>query len=165
MKELTGIRISQLGFQPQKLGDLIYYEGPLLSLFIDDENPDIYYLYKWVDNDKTVNRWIVVQINSAILRNFFHKRISLRNLIVTHPVTFSVEMNNGLAEQNIQVCATAELPEEYLPAENSFYDEEAFTEFAEAFKTIINSITLYDKLNKEMSEIKSIIKARTISVS
>lgn len=165
MKELTGIRISQLGFQPQKLGDLIYHEGPLLSLFIDNENPDIYYVYKWVDNDETVNRWIIAQVNSAILRNFFHKRISLRNLIVNHPVTFSIEINNSLAKQNIQVCATAELPEEYLPAENSFYDEEAFTEFAESFKTIIDSINFYDKLNKKMSEIKSIIKSRTVTMS
>ena len=31
------------------LGDFIYYEGPLLSLFKDINNKNIYYLCKWVD--------------------------------------------------------------------------------------------------------------------
>jgi hypothetical protein len=121
MKEIKGIKIPTLGFAPQKIGDLIYHEGPLLSLFLDRNNPDIYYLYKWADCDERTNRWLVLQLNSINLRSFFYKEISLRTLLLNSPLTYVLALDDSLAEVDIMICATADLPESYLPKENSFY--------------------------------------------
>ncbi len=115
MKSITGIKIPKLGFIPQKIGDLIYHEGPLLSLFIDRSNPDTYYLYKWADCDEKTNRWLVLQLNTVDLRSFFYKEISLKSLLLNSPVTYVLNLDDNLTETNIMVCSTNDLPKEYLP--------------------------------------------------
>lgn len=160
MKEVKGIKISKLGFYPQQLGDLVYYEGPLLSLFIDKDNLDIYYLYKWVDNDEVSNRWIITQVNAVSLRTFFYKQTSLRDIILSNPVCYCIDLDDNLTEKTISVCSSIDLPHEYLPMEQSFYSEEKYTEFAQIFKTIIANNRIYDVLYRILSEIDSIKKSQ-----
>jgi hypothetical protein len=160
MKPMTGIKIPKLGFSPQKIGDLIYHEGPLLSLFIDRNNPDIYYLYKWADCDEKTNRWLVLQLNTVDLRSFFYKEISLRTLLLKSPVTYVLSLDDNLTETNIMVCSTSDLPKEYLPKENSFYSEEKYTEFAATFKTIIANNRIDDTLNEILKELNALKKSQ-----
>jgi len=161
MKDITGIKIPKLGFAPQKIGDLIYHEGPLLSLFLDRNNPDTYYLYKWADCNEKTNRWLVLQLNSINLRSFFYKEISLRTLLLNSPLTYILSLDDKLAETDIMICATADLPESYLPKENSFYGEEKYTEFALTFKTIIANNRIYDILNEILKEVNSLKKTQS----
>jgi hypothetical protein len=161
MKEINGIKINKLGFHPQKLGDLIYHEGPLLSLFIDKDNPDLYYIFKWADNDQDSNRWIVTQVNSLSLRAFFYKQTSLRDIILNNPVCYSVDIDNDLNEKSVLVCSSTDLPKEYLPGEKSFFSEERYSEFAQTFKTIIANNRIYDILYKILNEIDSIKRNQT----
>lgn len=161
MKDIKGIKIQKLGFTPQKIGDLIYHEGPLLSLFLDRNNPDTYYLYKWADCDENTNRWLVLQLNSINLRSFFYKEISLRTLLLNSPLTYVLGLDDNLVEADIMICATADLPETYLPNENSFYGEEKYTEFALTFKTIIANNRIYDILNEILKEVNSLKKSQS----
>lgn len=158
MKELKGISIPTLGFIPQKIGDLIYFEGPLLSLFLDRNNPDTYYLYKWADCNETINRWLVIQLNSVSLRSFFFKEISLRNLLLNSPLSYVLGIDDTLIEKEIIVCATTDLPEIYLPKENSFFSEEKYTDFASTFKTIIVNSRIYDILNEILKKVSVVEK-------
>lgn len=158
MKELKGISILKLGFVPQKIGDLIYFEGPLLSLFIDRSNPDIYYLYKWADCDDNTNRWLIVQLNSISLRSFFFKETSLRNILLSCPLTYVVELDDNLIEKEITVCATTDVPQAYLPTDSSYFSEEKYTDFASTFKTIIANNRIYDILNEILKEVNTIKK-------
>ena len=161
MKDIKGIKIPKLGFTPQKIGDLIYHEGPLLSLFLDRNNPDIYYLYKWADCDESTNRWLVLQLNSINLRSFFYKEISFRTLLLNSPLTYVLGLDDNLAEVDIMICATTDLPESYLPKENSFYGEEKYTEFALTFKTVIANDRIYDVLNEILKEVNSLKKSQS----
>lgn len=129
MKQIKGIRIEKLGFTPQKLGDLIYYEGPLLSLFRDKDDENVYYLYKWVDNNDETNRWVIVEASLTLLQKFLYGLISLRELILDRPICYIVNLDDSLTETEVCVSSTRELPAEYLPAEKSFFHE-GYTEFA-----------------------------------
>lgn len=153
MKDIQGTRIDKLGFYPQKLGDLIYFEGPLLSLFIDKNKPDTYYLYKWADNDETSNRWIITPIDSSVLRSFFKKEVSLKEIILNNPICYCIDLDGDLTERVIYVCSSTDLPEGYLPSEDSFYKEESYTEFAQTFKTIITNNRLYDLMYGILNEL------------
>jgi hypothetical protein len=158
MRDIKGISIPKLGFVPQKVGDLIYHEGPLLSLFVDRNNPENYYLYKWADCDKYINRWLVVQLNAISLRDFFYKEISLRTLLLNSPVTYVLQLDENLTESAIMVCATNDLPDDYLPKENSYYEEEKYSDFALAFKTILTNIKTNELLNEILKEVSFLKK-------
>lgn len=153
MEEIKGLSIPKLSFNPQKLGDFLAHEGPLLSLFADTDNPELYYLYKWTDSDKQVNRWLVFQVNLPILKKFLFQEISLRNLLIQNPFVFLVDLDNELNAKQILIVATNDLPISYLPSEKSFFKEDAFTEFATDFKKNIAQNKMYDILNQIRQEI------------
>lgn len=156
MKNIEGVEIAGLGFVSQKMGDLIEHEGPLLSLFIDQNNPGNYFLYKWADCNEVANRWIVFQVSSNNLKRFFDKEVSLRKLFLEIPYSFIVDVDDELNERKISIAATNKLPEEYLPSANSLYCEEKFTEFANAFKTVLSNSNISPILDRILMEISSI---------
>ena len=156
MKGVKGIKITELGFIPQKIGDLIYHEGPLLSAYNDRNNPDTYYLYKWADCDEKVNRWLVSQVSISNLRSFFLKEISLRTLVLSNPSVFILELDDKLMESGIMISATTDLPNEYMPKESSFYKEDAFTDFSQTFKTRILGKNITETLTFIINEVNSI---------
>lgn len=153
MEEIKGINIPKLSFNPQKLGDFLAHDGPLLSLFADTDNPDIYYFYKWTDSDKQANRWLVFQVNLSVLKKFLLQEISLKGILMQNPFVFLVDLDNELNEKQILIAATNDLPTSYLPSEKSFFKEEIFTEFATEFKKTIAQNKMYDILNQIRQEI------------
>jgi hypothetical protein len=116
------------------------------------------------DCDERTNRWLVLQLNSINLRSFFYKEISLRTLLLNSPLTYVLALDDSLAEVDIMICATADLPESYLPKENSFYNEEKYTEFALTFKTIIANNRIYDVLNEILKEVNSLKKSQNSAI-
>ena len=69
MKKLKGVKIEKLDFVPVKQGDLLYHEGPLLSVF-KDELTDAFYFYKWSDCDEIAHRWLVFKVSTPHLSAF-----------------------------------------------------------------------------------------------
>jgi hypothetical protein len=153
MEDIKGINIPKLSFNPQKLGDFLAHDGPLLSLFADTDNPDIYYFYKWADSDNQANRWLVFQVNLSVLKKFLYQEASLKGLVMQNPFVFLVDLDNEINEKQIFITATNDLPISYLPSEKSFFKEEAFTEFASEFKKNLAQNKMYDLLNQIKQEI------------
>ena len=141
MKNIEGIKADTLGGSPDKLGDLLYHEGPLLSLFRKSQDSEAYYLYKWCDCDDSANRWLVVQLTIAELSRFFNQKITLRTLFLTNPKLYLVDIGDSTSPPKVRSCFTKNLPEEYLPGENSMFVEEAFTDFAADFKLELSAST------------------------
>ena len=71
--KIDGIEIPSLDFIPYKIGDLIYQESPVLSHFVDNENYNNHYFYKWTDCDDFVNRWLVFKVSSSNIYSFLYK--------------------------------------------------------------------------------------------
>ena len=129
MKKLTGVKINKLDFIPTKQGDLLYHEGPLLSVF-KDRFSDNYYLYKWSDCDENSNRWLVFKASIPNLKAFFDKKISLRQMILDQPFSYFLDLDNQLAPHSIIVVPTQNLPKSYLPQQDSYFDEVEFDSYA-----------------------------------
>ena len=117
------------------LGDFIYYEGPLLSLFKDINNKNIYYLCKWVDVNSISNKWLYIEVNTITLKDFLLKKIQLRDIILFSENKFIVDLNNNLEEINKYIILNQDIPIKYLPLKNSYYNENSYTQFARDFKT------------------------------
>jgi len=163
MEQVQGVEISNLGFVPQKLGDLLEHEGPLLSLFVDQENPENHYVYKWVDQDNVCNRWMILPCSTKELNTFFNKSSTLRALVSGKPYCFLMDVDGQLLPHKFQVVAIEKLPEDYLPTEKSYYQEEVYSLFAaEYLKELAqNTNDRFDSVLKEISDIKASQKEAT----
>src|SRR5690348_4423157 len=61
----------------ERVGDLVNFEGPLLSLFKYKDN---LYLFDWVDSGQKYNRWFIYQVSAYLLEQFLFRQISYKKL-------------------------------------------------------------------------------------
>ncbi len=129
MKKLTGVKIEKLDFLPIKQGDLLYHEGPLLSVF-KDALSDNFYFYKWSDCDDKAHRWLVVKVSVQSLKTFFDKQVSIRQLILEQPFSYFLDLDNNLDPLSIVIVSTPNMPKSYLPEQDSYFDAAEFENYA-----------------------------------
>ncbi len=158
MEQIKSLQISNLGVNLEKIGDLLYHEGPLLSLFKDKNNSDNYYLYKWADNDENYNRWLVFHVNKEDLRRFFFQELSLKQLLLLNSFVFLIDIDNNLNIEQYLIVAQQELPSSYFPKENSYYKEGKYTELAQYLKhkLLVEQEDIYTLVSATKSEISSL---------
>jgi len=134
MKKLKNAQHAEPGFHAVKMGDLLYFEGPLISLFADKHKPDTYYLYKWADRDNRANRWLVFRLSSRELLLFFSAEVSLLELLHNARCVWVMDMNSSLEIAGVVSSRVPDLPAEYLPSAWAYYNEAEYTMFASVFR-------------------------------
>ena len=115
MKDIVGFPIDFDFKSLSKLSDLIYFDGPLLSHFMNSNRDN--YLFYWVDADDDANRWLVVRVGMPAIQQYIRGEVTLFDLLHS-----SLEATVVIADINTEIecvnaiCTTmASLPEEYLP--------------------------------------------------
>ena len=107
-----------------KVSDLIYFDGPLLSHFISPNGDN--YLFYWCDVDDLYNRWIIVRVDISIIQQYIEKKIPLKDIILSplDGFVYVADIDNDINYQSVQILLSKELPDEYVPCDNSFFDFE-----------------------------------------
>jgi len=121
MKKTKGFDI-QFDFSNfKKIADLIYFEGPLLSHYVSSRGDD--YLFYWVDRDDSDNRWLVLRVSLASLQKYMAGEVSLLQLISSpnDGYLYQVDVDDTVCYHNVKLVQPADLPEDYLPADDSYY--------------------------------------------
>lgn len=129
MKTMNGFSLNFDFSKFIKVADLIYYDGPLLSHYMSDKGEN--YLFYWVDVDNDYNRWIIIRTDIFSIQQYLEKRITLHS-IITRPndgFVYAVDIDDKLQYHNTKVVPITDLPEEYTPMENSYYNFEVKDDF------------------------------------
>lgn len=108
----------------RRIADLIYFEGPLLSHYVSDKGDD--YLFYWVERDEQDNRWLALRVSLANLQKYINKELSLRQLIDSpnDGYLYCFDVDNNINYHNVLLVQPADLPADYLPASDSYYEFE-----------------------------------------
>ncbi len=131
MEHLEAFSIPDLGIKLQREGDLLYHEGALLSHFINEEDEFEHYFYKWSDCDDTVNRWMIFRVSISNLYSFFKSKTSLFTLINKNPFVYFIDLDSNIHQKNLVLCSIDKIPTDYLPSENSFFQEDQYSKYAD----------------------------------
>lgn len=113
--------------------DLLYLEGPVLSLFRDAKQN---WLYLWCDTDgEATERWLVFSVSRPELIDYLEKREPLLGLLQCSPHTLLLDKStreifdqNGISQgfsihRSLRTVRDLEPLVEYLPEPDSFFDE------------------------------------------
>ena len=124
MNTLTGTPVENGSYL--YIEDLFYYDGPLLSLFKNEA--DELHLVLWCDNDETVNRWMRFKLSEDNYKAYLKSEISLKDIIlkqehVTFYEIFAKCEQHLFEERNFIQVDVKNIPEDYLPTDQSFYKE------------------------------------------
>ena len=80
MKTIKGICIKKRNFDKfKKVADLIYFDGPLLSHYVTNKGDN--YLFYWIDQDDTNNRWMFIRTDYDNIQKYTNKKQTLRNVL------------------------------------------------------------------------------------
>lgn len=157
LAEIEGSRISELNFQFEKLGDFLFYEGPILSHLISQKNED--FLIQWCGNDQDYNRWLLFKTDYHLLHKYLSGKLTDFDLLSKNPDKFAyiIDIDNDVIWRKIWKIALDKIPEEYLPSLESKYDSDDFEPYTEKLKSYLEfHFNRQQKLYKQPS--KSIIE-------
>lgn len=114
------------------IADLIYFQGPILSL-LSDEKGNLY-IYKWcgIDEQKNGHLWLIFHVSFQTLLDYANKKISecalVENAIPNSfldsyylLVSISSELTYSLVDTYV---SKKEVPDIYMPHEDVFFDED-----------------------------------------
>lgn len=121
MKHIEGIPVEFQLTSYAKVSDLIYYDGPLLSHFVNANDDNL--LFFWVDTDNIVNRWMVIRVSLLSIQKYTKKKITLLELLrssLDGTILF-IELNSEIECVNAICTSSLKIPEEYLPSSDSYY--------------------------------------------
>jgi len=151
MERLDGIHLSGLDFKPLKMGDLLYHEGPLLSHFVDEDNPSNQYFYKWSDHDHVAHRWMIFKVTEGDLRDFFQHKNTLLDIIRHNAFVYFIDLEPNLVPRQVMLVATDSIPLKYLPFDSSSFDEDGFEDYALELKGKINTYrNILNRLRRDL---------------
>jgi hypothetical protein len=129
--EGTGVvEVKKLSFDLIKRGDLIFFEGPVLSHFIDEHGDD--YFMRWCEMDESANRWLLLQISKEQLIKHLSGKTSFLSLIkrTESGAVYFLDIDNNIDYKHIKHVEVGRIPEQYLPEKDSYFEMKYGTEYA-----------------------------------
>lgn len=148
-----------------RIGDLSYFEGPLLSLF-EELNSGYLYLFDWVDRDEKHNRWLIYRVSPNHLLKFLHSKISHFELFQRRPkkeVYFVDIDSRNKVFSGYESFEIENLPESYYPNSHNFFDS-ADSKYFEKINSVIMSSLSKQKTENEYFISKKIRVTKSIEI-
>ncbi|MFD2538817.1 hypothetical protein [Sphingobacterium chuzhouense] len=142
MENLSYINNNQLS-QDQliRIGDIVNFEGPLITLYQDRKYFDLY-IFDWVDRDETTNRWLIYQVNAHALNRFLNREIPHTLLFESIPQKpiFVTDIHHGHTLLSSPIKEVHDIPKNYYP-EETYFDKEDCPSTGKLKDAILDTIT------------------------
>ena len=151
MPDPIGQPIDPSRLQFQFLGDLLYHEGPFISHLTNQKNENFF--LAWCDKDNMHHRWMLYKTTVPLLRSFFEKRRTLRDLILDNPDghVLLIDIDGHIDWKKAFRVQVADLDPDYLPGDGSGYDETGFEPYLYELKRRIGQEGNGYGINEETS--------------
>ena len=148
-----------------RVGDISYFEGPILSLFEELNNGHLY-LFDWVDRDHKFNRWIIYRVSPNNLLQFLKGKISHLELFESNPdkIVYSTDIDsNHNSFIHYDFFQTEELPSEYIPSNDNYFELSDCNAYEKIMSVIINSLSR-QKYENEYSNLSNVSVLKQIEI-
>ncbi len=127
-----------------RVGDLSYFEGPMLTLF-EDLNTGNFYLFDWVDRDEKSNRWLIYNVSPEYLLQYLSGEIThttlFENRVEKNVYYMDIDSQND-SFRDFEAFELSQISEKYLPNPDNFFDVENCLAFEEIKTVLTKSLFL-----------------------
>lgn len=126
-----------------RVGDLSFFEGPLLSLFEELDSGHLY-LFDWIDRDQKSNRWLIYRVSPKHLLQFINGNISHLELFEKRPDKKVFFTDIDSYNKTFSFYDSFELenfPSKYYPNSDNFFDALDCNSIEKIKSVIVNSLS------------------------
>lgn len=122
--------------EQEKLFDIEWFEGPMMSLFTNKKGE--LFIYKWVDVNPDSHTWLVFRTTHDLVRAYAQKAISEQAFILLAPDKswYLVDTNPDLRFSNKRTLYALELSQTVLPKSHTFFKDGNCQELGKLFSFI-----------------------------
>jgi hypothetical protein len=130
-----------------KVYDLSYYDGPLVSHFVDSKKENV--IFHWIDVDHNSNRWLTYSVYDQDLLLFLKGELSYLNLIKRcFDIWRIIDIGDNLTINNaFRIVRFEQIPKEYLPEKEAYFDLEELIVTPEMYMDVFRKITTGKRTN------------------
>ncbi len=125
-----------------RVGDLAYFEGPLLALF-EEGNSGHLYIFDWADRNDKYNRWLVYRISPLSVLAFMKGDISHLDLFERTPdkkfYVADIETNYKITDYNL--LELNDVPLKYYPNKESYFDIDDCPSFSKIQSIVFKALS------------------------
>ena len=128
MKAAPQFKIENQTFQ--HIGDLEWFEGALLSLFLDSDTNKLFLLH-WADMQDGFNRWLFFPITPRALRLYLEGKLSNQDLFYldNSPTVKILDINGDLTLNKVAEELKNKLPKDFQPSIDGYFQKELCPDF------------------------------------
>lgn len=125
MEQINGVKIPDFKVF-QKVSDLIWFEGPLVSHFLSPNNED--YIFYWSDADKNerTDKWIITPVSEYIINQYINRQITLKDMMLKtiNGIAFFADVDENNNYMNVYAFSIDSIDSDYLPEDDTYNDFE-----------------------------------------
>jgi hypothetical protein len=114
------IRVSD--FSHQWVEDILYFEGPILSLLKANTAQDYFYFFCGERRQST--DWLAFEVSRDDIEKYKTKAVTLLDIIQSKEHVFFLTTNNRQAIDYVLKIKSTDVPEQFLPPDESYFDAE-----------------------------------------
>ncbi len=139
MISLSGMSLSSFPIADlRRTTDLIYFDGPLLSVYEHTNGEK--YLYYWCDADDKVNRWMILRIDEASVLRLVNRIVPLGYVIpkgCRDDFVYFVDFATDRKPHNVVLTPVSNVPESYRPEDNCYLDAVEHRQDASSYAVLV----------------------------
>lgn len=142
--KIHGEPVEELNYSINWIGDLMYYEWPLVSV-VKVKGFEYPFIKAWVDATNTKERHLLFGITTKMLEGYLIKQEPyselFRNAIDDHYIAIDTDLKSG-QDISVTACCLSDLNKKYLPKSAvllDYYDEEEVSRIASAFSLSLDT--------------------------
>ena len=123
MNPSSKINIEKQAFS--HVGDLEWFEGALLSLFVEPKSGNLHFLH-WVDLAEGNNRWLFFQVSPRALQLYLQGKLSNQDVFFldVSPTVKLLDVNEDGVVKAVEEIAKNQLPADFVPSKDGFFQPE-----------------------------------------
>lgn len=103
--------------------DLVYFDGPLLSVYTNAKNEP--FLRYWCDCDEHQNRWMILRVSSEDIQKLTLRQLALDDVIpaaVKDDYVLFEDVGDEISSATVRLVLLDDIPDDYKPRERSFLE-------------------------------------------
>lgn len=139
-----------------RLGDLVFFEGPLLTLF-KSISTNSCFLFDWVDRGVNSNRWLIYKVSPTALLKFINEQISHLELFESNPDKkfYVIDIESGHLLKDYSLIEIYNVPFEYVPNNDFYFAQSECLDFHKISAAVNKLISFTKQSNSYLTYFKT----------